>query len=50
MPTLIRRVLANPSYLLKHQRVEKTGDQLTARWSLVYNQGGYSLHTSTQAH
>jgi hypothetical protein len=31
---LTRRVRANLSYLLRHQRVVKTGDRLTARWAL----------------
>jgi hypothetical protein len=31
---LTRRVRANLSYLLRHRRVVKTGDRLTARWSL----------------
>jgi hypothetical protein len=31
---LTRRVRANLSYLLRHKRVVKTGDRLTARWSL----------------
>src|SRR4030088_636480 len=32
---LTRRVRANLSYLLRNKRVAKTGDRLTARWSLV---------------
>jgi hypothetical protein len=35
MPALIRRVRANLSYLLRNTRVAKTGDRLTARWSLA---------------
>lgn len=36
MPALIRRVRANLSYLLRQgDKVVKTGDRLTARWSLV---------------
>ena len=31
---LTRRVRANLSYLLRNKRVVKTGDRLTARWSL----------------
>jgi hypothetical protein len=31
---LTRRVRANLSYLLRNKRVAKTGDRLTARWSL----------------
>lgn len=31
---LTRRVRANLSYLLRERRVVKTGDRLTARWSL----------------
>src|SRR3954451_8705328 len=31
---LTRRVRANLSYLLRNRRVIKTGDRLTARWSL----------------
>jgi hypothetical protein len=31
---LTRRVRANLSYLLRHKRVVKTGDRLTACWSL----------------
>jgi hypothetical protein len=31
---LTRRVRANLSYLLRHKRVVKTGDRLTARWAL----------------
>jgi hypothetical protein len=33
-PSLIRRVRANLSYLLRHGRVEKIGDRMTARWRL----------------
>jgi hypothetical protein len=32
---LTRRVRANLSYLLRNKRVAKTGDRLTARWSLA---------------
>src|SRR5262249_35223638 len=32
---LIRRVRANLSYLLRHGRVEKTGNRMTARWRLL---------------
>ena len=35
---LTRRVRANLSYLLRHKRVVKTGDRLTARWSLPEDQ------------
>jgi hypothetical protein len=31
---LTRRVRANLSYLLRHRRLVKTGDRLTARWTL----------------
>jgi hypothetical protein len=31
---LTRRVRANLSYLLRHKRVVKNGDRLTARWTL----------------
>jgi hypothetical protein len=31
---LTRRVRANLSYLLRNKRVVKTGERLTARWSL----------------
>jgi hypothetical protein len=31
---LTRRVRANLSYLLRNKKVAKTGDRLTARWSL----------------
>lgn len=34
LSALIRRVRANLSYLRKHGRVTKTGDRLTARWTL----------------
>jgi hypothetical protein len=34
MPALIRRVRANLSYLLRNDRVSKTGDRATARWEL----------------
>jgi hypothetical protein len=34
MPALIRRVRANLSYLRRQERVAKTGDRMTARWSL----------------
>ena len=35
MPALIRRVRANLSYLLRNDRVAKTGNRMTARWALA---------------
>src|SRR6185295_17933451 len=35
MPALIRRARANLSYLLRNDRVTKTGNRLTARWRLA---------------
>jgi hypothetical protein len=35
MPALIRRVRANLSYLRRQERVTKTGDRMTALWSLA---------------
>jgi hypothetical protein len=32
---LVRRVRANLSYLLRHRRVQKHGNRLTARWQLL---------------
>jgi hypothetical protein len=36
MPALIRRVRANLSYLLRNDRVTKTGNRMTARWALAH--------------
>jgi hypothetical protein len=35
MPALIRRVRVNLSYLLRNDRVTKTGNRMTARWALT---------------